>query len=42
MDQDEMDHHHVAACAEDHLDAADAVLMQICLGLHRKVPKAGT
>jgi hypothetical protein len=42
LDLDEMDHHHAVACAEDRLDAADAVLMRTCHGLHRKVPKAGT
>jgi hypothetical protein len=40
LDPDEMDHLAVA-CAEDHLDVADAVLMRTCLGLHRKAPKAG-
>jgi hypothetical protein len=37
-----MDHHHAAACAEDHPDAADVEPMRTCLGLHRKVPKVGT
>jgi hypothetical protein len=41
MYQGEMDHH-AAACAEDHLDVADAVLMRTCLGPLRKVPKVGT
>lgn len=41
MDQEEMGHHAVA-CAEDHLDVADALLSQICPGPLRKVPKVGT